>query len=219
MSDSAHHPKRFLVFGGTGQTGQHFIPAVLADGYQVRTLARTPMKLRTTGPGIEVRPGSITELDSDDLDDLVTGIDFVIAMLGDTRLQRDEKINTAFVKKLIPAMRRRGVTRFLYQAGGLSAPPGGRLSPTLWTIRKTLARGYNGQHEDNEAVMRFLADEADDIEWIVHRAGIGSDGSSKGTLHRSATKFSVATFIDCATYNYTTLTDPTAIHTCHLSTY
>ena len=116
-------------------------------------------------------------------------------------------------------MRRQGVKRFLYQAGGLSRPYGGRLSPIFWALRKSLARGYDGQHRDNEAVMKYLATEAVDIEWIVHRAGIGSDGSSKGELKRSATRFSVATHRDCAAYNYRTIMDPSAVHTSDLSCY
>ena len=116
-------------------------------------------------------------------------------------------------------MRRHRVTRFLYQAGGLSAPPDGKLPPALWAIRHTLARSYIGQHEDNEAVMRYLADDAMDIEWMVHRAGIGSDGPSKGVLERSSRRVSIATFRDCASYGYRLLSDPTAIHTTDLSAY
>jgi hypothetical protein len=62
-----------------------------------------------------------------------------------------------------------------------------------------------------------------DIEWTVHRAGIGSDGPSKGVLERSASRISVATFGDCASYNYRLLSDPTAARayptnvTCRLS--
>ncbi|MFT6571664.1 MAG: hypothetical protein ACJAWY_003390, partial [Sphingomonas echinoides] len=108
---------------------------------------------------------------------------------------------------------------FLYQAGGLSRPHGGHLPPLFWAIRHTLARGFLGQHQDNEAVMAYLATEARDIEWIVHRAGIGSDGPSKGVLERSQTKFSVATHADCAAYNYRTITDASAVHTADLSHY
>ena len=71
-------------------------------------------------------------------------------------------------------------------------PPGQRLSPALRAVRATLARGYTGQHEDNEAVMRYLAEEAMDIDWVVHRASIGSDGPSKGVLERSASAMSIA---------------------------
>ena len=58
-----------------------------------------------------------------------------------------------------------------------------------------------------------------DLDWIVHRAGIGSDGPSKGVLERSRRRVSVATFGDCAAYSHRLLTDPTAIHTCDLSAY
>jgi putative NADH-flavin reductase len=217
MKEHMVEHKTFLVFGGTGQTGQHFIPIALREGHKVRTLARNPSKFSYADPNLEVHQGSITNVP--DVDELVQDTDFVIAMLGDVKLQKEQHINTTFVRNLIPAMRRQGVKRFLYQAGGLSKPPDRQLSPVLWTIRHTVARGYNGQHTDNEAVMNYLVEEAGDIEWIVHRAGIGSNGPSKGVLHRSPTKFSVANFVDCATYNYTTLMDSSAIHTCDLSTY
>lgn len=209
--------KTFLVFGATGQTGRHFTSLALADGHRVRVLVRDPAKLANVEERVEVTQGSIT--DPPDLDRLVEGVDFVVSLLGDAQAQRLEKINTAFVHELIPAMRRHGVSRFLYQAGGLSAPPGQRLSPVPWAIRNTLARAYIGQHEDNEAVMRYLSEEAMDIEWMVHRAGIGSDGPSKGVLERSSRRVSIATFRDCAAYDYRLLSDASAIHTCDLSAY
>ena len=210
-------PFKFLVFGATGGTGRHFVSLALQDGHQVRALVRNLAKLPLQDPNLEVQQGSITE--EVDIDKLVEGVDFVISMLGDVTLQKDAKINTAFVKKLIPTMRRHGVKRFLYQAGGLSRPYGGQLTPFLWLIRNTLARGYEGQHADNEAVMAYLVTAANDIEWMVHRAGIGSDGPTKGILKRSADKFSIATHLDCAAYNYRTLLDASAIHTCSLSCY
>lgn len=207
----------FLVFGATGQTGRHLLPLLLDDGHRVRALVRDPAKVTHASPELTVQQGSVTDVPN--LDELVAGVDFVIAMLGDVQAQRDTKINTAFVRELVLAMRRHGVSRLLYQAGGLSRPPGHQLPPVLWTIRNTVARGYAGQHEDNEAVMEYLAAEATDLEWMVHRAGIGSDGPSKGVLQRSPRRFSVATFRDCAAYNYRTFMDSAAIHTCDLSHY
>jgi len=207
----------FLVFGATGGTGKHFVARALKDGHRVRALVRTPAKLLQGVSNIEVVVGSIT--DTVDTDALVAGVDYVISMLGDKELQRHDKINTTFVKQLVPAMRRHGVKRFFYQAGGLSRPYQGSLSPLLWILRYTLARGFAGQHEDNEAVMEYFATEANDMEWIVHRAGIGSDGPSKGVLSRSHTDFSVATHIDCADYNYRTIMDDTAVRTSDFSCY
>jgi uncharacterized protein len=207
----------FLVFGATGQTGRHFTSLALQDGHRVRALVRSPGRLVVDSRNLEVRQGSIT--DGLDLDGLADGVDAVVSLLGDAQMQKERKINTAFVRELVPAMRRHGVTRFLYQAGALSAPPEKKLPPLLWTIRNTVARGYIGQHEDNEAVMQYLAKDAMDIEWMVHRAAIGSDGPSKGVLERSSGKISVATFRDCASYNYRLLWDPAAVHTCDPSAY
>lgn len=168
---------------------------------------------------MEVHQGSISEELA--LDDLLRDVDCVVSMLGDARLQRESKINTRFVKKLVPAMRRQGVEKFLYQAGGLTRPYKKRLPVTSWIIRNTLAR-FNGlirQHEDNEAVIEYLVEEARDLRWVVHRAGLYSDGPSKGVLERSETRLSIATFVDCAAYNYRLLSDDTAVHTCDLSFY
>lgn len=118
-------------------------------------------------------------------------------------------------------MRQQGVKRFLYQAGGFSRPYKESLPFVFWLLKNTLVRfsGLLGQHRDNEAVIEYLVEEAKDIKWMVHRASIISDDNSKGVLLRSKTKNSLATFIDCATYNYHLLTDDSAIHTCDLSYY
>lgn len=210
--------RQILVLGGTGQTGQHFTRLALEDGHRVRVLARTPAKMSIRHQDLDVVRGSVTDAELD-LDALLAGVDAVVAMLGDREAQRTRQINTEFVRALIPAMRRSGTRRFLYQAGGLSAAPGRRLAPPLRLIRGTLARSYVGQHEDNEAVMRYLEADAGDIEWMVHRAGIGGDGPSRGALRRSRTWISIGTFIDCAAYNLRLLDDDTAVHTCDGSAY
>ena len=201
-------PSTFLVFGATGQTGQHFVSLALEEGQSVRAFVRNPAKLAIRSPHLVLQEGSITNVSN--LDELLEGVDFVISMLGDAKLQRHEKINTSFVRKLIPAMRRQGVKRFLYQAGALTRRYKERLPLVPWILRNTLARfgGLIGQHEDNQAVIEYLVEEAQDMEWIVHRAAIASDGPSKGVLERSKSQIGLATFGDCAAYNYRTLLDP-----------
>ncbi len=208
---------QILVFGATGQTGQHFVRLALAAGHTVRAVARTPAKLTLAHDRLAVVPGSITE--PLDLDGLLDGVDAVVAMLGDRRAQETRRVNDEFVRRLVPAMRRRGVQRLLYQAGGLSAVPGKRLPLALRVVRRTIARSYDGQHRDNEAVMRFLDAEARDLRWVVHRAGIGSDGPSKGRLRRSSWWISIGTFVDCAEYSLRLLADDAAVHTCDGSAY
>jgi putative NADH-flavin reductase len=217
MSTPTPQTLLFLVFGGSGGTGKHFIKQVLSDGHRVRALVRTPSKL-PPAPNLEIIQGSIT--DPLDTDALVKGVNNVILMLGDKNIQATKKINTALIKQLVPSMRREGVKRILYLAGAFSKPYGGSLSPLLWVMRHTLASGFAGQHSDNEAVMEYLATEGNDMDWIVHRAGIGGDGPSKGKLVRSINgKISVGTHVDCADYNYRMLMDESVKKSCDLSHY
>lgn len=210
---------RFLVFGATGRTGQHFVSLALREGHRVRALVRSPEKITIKSEQLELVKGSIES--SDDIAALMEGVDFVVCMLGDAKLQARDKINTRFVKTLIPAMRQRGVKRFLYQAGGFSRPYKKSLPLIPWILRNTLARfsGLVGQHEDNESVIEYLVEQAQDIEWVVHRAAIISDAPSKGRLQRSGKKTSLATFADCADYNYRLIKDGTATHSYDLSYY
>jgi len=219
LSTSAIGRMTILVFGATGGTGQHFVARALADGHRIRALVRNPSKMSSSSDNLDIREGSIT--DNVDMNSLVQGVTHVVVMLGDKEAQKTNKIVTAFIKKLVPAMRTQGVKRILYQAGGFSKPYGGELSWLLWLLRNTVVRaaGFEGQHQDNESVMEYLATEAKDLDWIVHRAGIGGDGPSKGVLDRSATNFSVANHIDCAAYNLKILMDDSAIHTADFSWY
>jgi putative NADH-flavin reductase len=216
MADSKH---TYLVLGGTGRTGKHFISLVLSKGHKVKALVRNPEKMEIQNPNLELTKGSIADVNS--INELMQGVDFVISMLGDAELQKTENINTAFVKKLIPAMRQQGVKRFLYQAGGFTQKYKERLPFLTWILKNTLARYYGllGQHRDNAAVIEYLVEEATDIEWMVHRASLISDGVSKGILKRHQTKNSLATFGDCAEYNFNLLNDKSAVHTCDLSYY
>jgi nucleoside-diphosphate-sugar epimerase len=209
----------FLVLGGTGRTGKHFVSIALNAGHKVIALVRNPEKIDVQNANLTLIKGSINDYHL--IDELLNGVDFVISMLGDAQLQKLENVNTEFIKKLIPAMRRQKVKRFLYQAGGFSRPYKEKLPFMFWVLKNTMVRfsGLLGQHRDNEAVIEYLTTEADDIEWMVHRASIISDDPSKGTLLSSKTKNSLATFVDCATYNYQLLLDDSAIHTCDLSYY
>ncbi|OCT13527.1 NmrA family transcriptional regulator [Paenibacillus pectinilyticus] len=209
----------FLVFGATGRTGQHFVSIALKEGHKVRALVRNPEKMKIESTNLELIKGSIS--DYKHIDELLHGVDFVICMLGNAQEQNKGLVNTPFTKRLIPAMRRQGVKRFLYQAGGFTRRYKERLPLMTWIMKNIFARyaGLLGQHKDNEAVIEFLVEEAQDIDWIVHRASIISDGPSKGILKRDRTKVSLVTFEDCARYIYEILKDNSAIHTCDLSYY
>lgn len=214
-------PSTFLVLGATGRTGKHFVTLALEQGHIVKAIVRDPAKMKQQHTHMDVIRGSITSVDDSDIDEWLHNVDGVICMLGDAQQQQREPVNTIFIKKLIPAMRRQGIKTLLYQAGGFTRPYKERLPWMTWILKQVLVRsgGLIGQHKDNESVIEYLVEEAQDIDWIVHRACISSDGATKGTLKRDHTKFNIATFADCAAYSYRLLYDESAIHSCDLSYY
>lgn len=108
----------------------------------MRVIGRNPAKLTIRHPDLETVTGSVTE--NLELDAVMSGVDSVVSMLGDAQAQRTRTVNTDFVREVMPAMRRHGVSRFLYQAGGLSAAPDAPLPPALRLLRSTIARGLMG---------------------------------------------------------------------------
>ncbi len=58
MINSKH---TFLVFGGTGRTGRHFISLVLKEGNKVKALVRNPEKIKIENSNLELVKGSITD--------------------------------------------------------------------------------------------------------------------------------------------------------------
>ena len=211
--------KSILVLGATGRTGRHLVQIALERNHQVRVLVRDPNKLSPEHAGLVIHRGSMTTYE--DLDGLLDGVACVFMMVGDAEAQRRSNINADFLRRLVPAMRRQGVTKLLYQAGAATRPYDRGLPFLTWIFKATFVRfgGLLGQHRDNEAVIKHLVEHAKDIDWVVHRAGIGSDEPSKGRLVRSRSRISLATHFDCADYNYRIMSDPTAVHTYDVSCY
>src|SRR3546814_3689723 len=80
-----------LVFGGSGRTGRHFVEIALKKGHKVRALVRDPAKLAIRNSNLELRQGSI--VNGANLDELLQGVESVVCMLGDAKMQSKENVN------------------------------------------------------------------------------------------------------------------------------
>ena len=208
-------PKVVLVLGATGRTGKHFVKHALEQGFVVRAIVRDPTKLIAddrSNSNFQVVLGSFTdpEIVEKALSD--GEVDFVVCMAGDPK--EKEKFMIVFVKVLVDAMRKYSVKRFLYQAGAFSPKAGEGISWILWVLRSTVgyAMGLSVHLLDNDAVIEFLAKEADDIEWVVTRPGLIMDRPSQGTVIRAKYRASPVTFTDLALFNLTLVQDSEAVH-------
>lgn len=110
-------PLRLAVLGATGRTGRRFVEFALAEGHQVRALARDPDALHVLAhPGLAVHPGDAR--DAAAVDALVAGCDAVVSALGGGSLTDPGTARSDGARHAAAALARHGASRFVGVAGG-----------------------------------------------------------------------------------------------------
>ncbi|GLF99638.1 SDR family oxidoreductase [Streptomyces yaizuensis] len=122
-----------LVTGATGYIGGRLVPELLAAGHRVRTLARTPAKLRDHpwSGRVETVRGDV--LDPASVREAMTGVDVAYYLVHSLGTGRDfERTDHEAARTFAEGARAAGVRRIVY-LGGLTPAgvPERRLSPHL----------------------------------------------------------------------------------------
>jgi uncharacterized protein YbjT (DUF2867 family) len=104
-----------LLTGATGVVGGELLPALLADGHQVRTLVRDPRKLGEHRVDVQISLGDIGDPFS--LRHAMRAIDTVIHLAATIRDQPSgtiEELNGLATERLLRSAERAGVERFVF---------------------------------------------------------------------------------------------------------
>jgi nucleoside-diphosphate-sugar epimerase len=108
---------KYFVTGGSGFVGRHLLLRLLADGHEVRALARS----EESACVVEALGATATRADLVDIHDVIDelrGADVVVHAAADTR-QRGrtaelERVNVTGTRRLLEAARQAGVARFVH---------------------------------------------------------------------------------------------------------
>lgn len=112
--------KKILVIGASGFVGGNLAKQLLADGYNVRCLARTPDKIRNLATaGCEVVQGDISDLQS--LHNATKSVDAVYVSIQTAVAQPASKgskdymdVELAGLQNIVDACKQNGVNRVIY---------------------------------------------------------------------------------------------------------
>ncbi len=107
--------KTIALFGGSGQTGQAFLPKALAAGYRVKALARSPEKITRQSDQLEVIKGDV--LDPDAVHATVKDSDIVVSLFGHVK-GSPKWLQTDGTNNIIGAMKAEGVQKIISLSGG-----------------------------------------------------------------------------------------------------
>ncbi|ANW17684.1 SDR family oxidoreductase [Streptomyces clavuligerus] len=124
---------RCLVTGATGYIGGRLVPELLAAGHRVRTLARSPEKLRDHPWAADVESVRGDVLDARSVRTALTGVDVAYYLVHSLNTGRDfERTDREAARIFAAEARAAGVRRIVY-LGGLTPAgvPEHRLSPHL----------------------------------------------------------------------------------------
>ena len=207
-------PRKILVLGATGGTGQQVISRALQQGHQVTALVRNPQRLTVRDDRLRVLAGSVTD-DSQALADAVRDQAAVISTLGAGRSFKSGGLISQSMGRTVRAMEDHGVRRLIFTSafGVGDTRRDVPLGPRIF-VRLLLQDIYRDK-ELGEATLR-----ASGLDWtLVYPAGL-VDGPATGQC-RAGERLSLSGFpriarADVADFLLAQLDDTTYLRKCVL---
>jgi putative NADH-flavin reductase len=107
--------KKIALFGATGQTGNLFLDAALAQGFDVQILVRDVSKLKQKSDKLTVFTGDVLNLEY--VSNTIKDVDLVVSLFGHVK-KSPEWLQTNGTKNIIKAMKQHQVERIISLSGG-----------------------------------------------------------------------------------------------------
>jgi putative NADH-flavin reductase len=169
-----HLPKRILIIGATGGTGRQLVTQALERGYTVTALARSPAKLSSDHPQLNVIQGDV--LDQAVVEKAMSGQEAVLCALGHKQFSYPTRILSQGTRNILRAMEAQGVARLVCETSlgvGDSALRMG-LYYTFFVIPVILPFYY----WDKTRQERLIAKSS--VEWVIVRPAVLTSGEKRG---------------------------------------
>jgi len=166
---------KLAVFGASGRTGKPLVDQALAQGHEVRALARDPAKLHTPRERLLVLHGDV--LNATDVAETIGGCDAVLSVLGQTKGSPID-LQTVATRHIVAAMKTHGVTRIISLTGAGVRDPNDKPKPVDRVFGLLLATFARNVIRDADAHAEVLRQSG--LEWTLVRGPRLTEGPHTG---------------------------------------
>ena len=158
------------LLGGTGMVGSFILSEALAQGYDVRVLARTPSKLEALTGYITIVQGDAR--DPVAIDTLIRGSDLVISALGPVKADGSaaKMLSTTATGLVIQSMLAHNIQRYIVVSGAAVEMPGDDRNLTGWMVEQSASVALRDTLTDKQSEYQLLVDST--LAWTLVRCPI-----------------------------------------------
>jgi len=178
---------RLALFGATGGTGAMVLRHALDADHHVTALVRSPDKLATAHPNLDVVHGSV--MDHDRVMQTLRGVDAVICVLGAPARSTD-RLRERGTARIVSAMQEAGIRRLVVQSSHGIGETAHELPWLMrWLVVPLYLKRAFADHERQEAVVH-----ASGLDWtLVRPPHLSDDAPARANSTRASTSQSRAT--------------------------
>lgn len=204
---------KVVIFGASGALGNECVEQCLAEGHEVRVLARTPAKFRESMRAqISIEQGDV--LDAEAIARVLAGgCDAVLFAVGIDKKSPEDLCTTA-TRHIFERMRKEGIQRFIWCGGGSTPVAEDDLTLGAYFVQFFASTFMGLRHRDKVHQLAFL-NENKDLDWFGIRPLQMGEGVRKEKYRLGFDRFSglsKISFADCAHAMVGMLTDDTWRH-------
>ncbi|MBK5930866.1 NAD(P)-dependent oxidoreductase [Halochromatium salexigens] len=174
---------KIALFGATGGTGRQVLAQGLAQGHEVRALARDPEKLEPA-TGLEIIAGDV--LDQAAVDACLTGTDAVICVLGSHG--STQPVEAEGSERIIAGMQRLGIRRLIAVTSMGVGDSRDQVPGFFRVIMQLTLKKIMAAKEVQEQRIRDSG-----LDWTIVRPGGLTDGPATGSYRSGVDKSIQAT--------------------------
>jgi nucleoside-diphosphate-sugar epimerase len=172
---------KVAILGSTGFVGKMLTKKAIAAGYQVKTLARNPEKLKEIKDKIEIVEGNVFE--SSSVEAAIEGTEAVLSTVGPPQTGKpiDPYQYEKAMKDIVRIMDKHGIKRYIHIGGAVH--DGGENES--WPLNRRFLRLFLSLFGKPILVAKHLEWEvlkASDLDWTLVRPPRIADEKTKGNL-------------------------------------